>query len=212
MTRYGERSETNDIADRGRTADLGILALRLGVGGLLAGHGAQKLFGWFGGYGLEGTGGWLESLGLRPGKRWATLAGVSEFGGGALTALGLGGPIGPIALQGAMATAIRQSHWGKPVWVSEGGAETPLLFMFSGLALGLTGPGRYSVDRMFGVKVPVALTVLTGAGVVAGLIMTEQVTAAAKRSSDEAVAGAEPSGEANDAAASGDGEAEVTGT
>src|SRR5207245_5216835 len=41
--------------------DLGLLVLRLTVGGLLAGHGAQKLFGWFGGFGLKGTAGWVES-------------------------------------------------------------------------------------------------------------------------------------------------------
>ncbi|MEU1691122.1 chorismate mutase, partial [Streptomyces hirsutus] len=39
--------------DRG---DLGLLLLRLGAGGALAAHGAQKLFGWFGGGGIEGTG------------------------------------------------------------------------------------------------------------------------------------------------------------
>jgi len=36
--------------------DTGLLALRVGVGGALAAHGAQKLFGWFGGYGPSGTG------------------------------------------------------------------------------------------------------------------------------------------------------------
>src|SRR5215218_7704938 len=51
--------------------DLSALALRLCTGGLLAGHGAQKLFGSFGGYGLAGTAGWLESMGMRPGKPWA---------------------------------------------------------------------------------------------------------------------------------------------
>ncbi|MEW6637937.1 MAG: DoxX family protein, partial [Actinomycetota bacterium] len=69
--------------------NLAAVVLRLVVGGFLAGHGAQKLFGSFGGPGIEGTSGFMESLGLRPGKPWAVLAGLSEFGGGTLTALGL---------------------------------------------------------------------------------------------------------------------------
>src|SRR3954454_17084099 len=69
-----------------------LLILRLTVGGLLAGHGAQKLFGWGGGAGLEGTTAWLESLRLRPAKAWAHAAGWSEFGGGVLTALGFLNP------------------------------------------------------------------------------------------------------------------------
>jgi putative oxidoreductase len=35
--------------------DVGLLALRLGVGGTLVAHGTQKLFGWFGGAGLDKT-------------------------------------------------------------------------------------------------------------------------------------------------------------
>jgi putative oxidoreductase len=35
--------------------DFALLILRLTVGLLLAGHGAQKLFGWFGGHGLLPT-------------------------------------------------------------------------------------------------------------------------------------------------------------
>jgi len=38
-------------------SDIGLLILRLAVGGLLAGHGSQKLFGWFSGPGLKGTAG-----------------------------------------------------------------------------------------------------------------------------------------------------------
>ena len=49
--------------------NLGLFILRSTVGALLAGHGAQKLFGWFGGHGLEGTAKWLESMGLRPGRQ-----------------------------------------------------------------------------------------------------------------------------------------------
>ena len=166
--------------DRTRTADLGLLALRLGAGGLLAGHGAQKLFGALGGHGLAGTAGWLESLGLRPGEAWATMAGLSEFGGGALMALGLGGPLGPIALQGAMATAVRKADWGKPIWVTAGGGELPTLYAVTGLALGLTGPGRYSLDRALDLRVPKAVTALAVASVAAGIVLTERQSAAAQ--------------------------------
>lgn len=37
--------------------DVALLVLRATTGSLLAGHGAQKLFGWFGGHGLKGTSG-----------------------------------------------------------------------------------------------------------------------------------------------------------
>jgi putative oxidoreductase len=56
--------------------DLGLFLIRLVFGLVLAAHGAQKLFGWFGGYGIAGTGGFLESMGFRPGKMFATAAGL----------------------------------------------------------------------------------------------------------------------------------------
>ena len=51
----------------------GLLILRIVAGLLLAAHGSQKLFGWFGGYGIAGTGGWLESIGFKPGKAMAVV-------------------------------------------------------------------------------------------------------------------------------------------
>ena len=63
-----------------RVNDLAPFIVRLAQGSLIAGHGAQKLFGAFGGPGLEGTSQFMEMLGLKPGQPWATLAGVSEFG------------------------------------------------------------------------------------------------------------------------------------
>lgn len=148
--------------------DLGFLILRLTTGGLLAGHGAQKLFGWFGGHGLRGTGGWLESLGLRPGSRWASLAGFSEFSGGLLTALGLLHPLGPIIMLAPMSIAVGRVHWGRPIWVTEGGAELPMTNVAIGTALALTGPGRFALDRLFRVRLPAALPILTATAVVIG--------------------------------------------
>ena len=140
--------------ESGVTRDLGLLVLRLAVGGLLAGHGSQKLFGWFEGPGLKGTAGWLESLGLTPGTPWATAASVSEFGGGVLTTLGFLHPLGPLGTMGAMIMATVKAHWGKPIWVSKGGAELPVINMATALALTLTGPGRFSLDHVFGIRLP----------------------------------------------------------
>ena len=167
-------------------ADLGLLVLRLAVGGLLAGHGAQKLFGWFGGYGPEGTGGWLESMGFRPGKQWAILAGLSEFGGGTLTALGLAHPLGPISTLGAMAVATLDVHAGKPIWVTEGGAELPITNMSAALALALAGPGAFSLDRALGIRVPKALAALAMLGVAAGVVVAETRPKPAPQTADEA--------------------------
>ena len=135
----------------------------------MAGHGAQKLFDAFGGYGLEGTAGWLESMGLKPGKTWALMAGGGEFGSGILTALGLGGPLGPIAMFGPMVTAWATVHSGKPIWVTSGGGELPLINLAVATTLAFTGPGRYSLDRALSITIPKTLTVLTAGGVAAGI-------------------------------------------
>src|SRR5918992_2211082 len=135
-------------------SDLGALLLRAVQGALLAGHGAQKLFGSFNGPGVEGTSGFMEMLGLRPGRPWAVLAGLSEFGGGVLTVLGLLNPLGPLAVIGAMSMATRKAHWGKPIWVTEGGAELPLLNIAVATALMIREPDRFSLDRILGIRLP----------------------------------------------------------
>ena len=134
--------------------DLAALVLRLTVGTLVAGHGAQKLFGWFGGPGLKGTHGFMESLGMKQGHIWGTMGAAGEFGGGTLTALGFLNPIGPLNVASVMAVAIRRVHWNKPIWNMQGGAEFPLTNLAVALALTLTGPGRYSLDRVFGIHIP----------------------------------------------------------
>lgn len=153
-----------------RTAvDLGLLTLRLTAGGLLAGHGAQKLFGSFGGSGLEGTAGWIKSLGLRPERQWALLAGGSEFVGGMLTALGLLHPVGPLATVGPMVMAWTKVHAGKPIWVNSGGAELPLANIAVAAALTLSGAGRFSLDHILGIRAPALLVASTVAGVAVGV-------------------------------------------
>ncbi|MDQ6832116.1 MAG: DoxX family protein [Chloroflexota bacterium] len=149
--------------------DIGLLVLRATTGGLIAGHGSQKLLGAFGGPGLEGTAGFMESLGLRPGKYWGTAAALSETSG-ILTALGLLHPLGPLGTTAAMTMATAKAHWGKPIWATAGGAELAVTNIAASLALMLTGPGKYSLDQMFGIKLPrplVIAAILAAAGAVA---------------------------------------------
>src|SRR3954453_22559050 len=84
---------------------IGHRLMRILIGGLFVGHGAQKLFGWFGGHGLEGTGQVFESVGDEPGKKSAAAAGLAEAGGGTLLALGLATPAAGAAAAGAMTGA-----------------------------------------------------------------------------------------------------------
>jgi len=130
--------------------DIALLAIRVVVGALLAGHGAQKLFGWFGGHGLEGTRGFFESLGYRPGKPFAVLGGLGELGGGVLLALGLFTPLAGAAVVGVMVNAIVAAHWGKGPWVTDQGWELPLTYGIVGVAVAFAGPGRASLDNAIG--------------------------------------------------------------
>ena len=149
------------------------LIVRFAQGSLMAGHGAQKLFGSFGGPGLEGTSGFMEMLGMRPGRPWAYMAGLSEFGGGVLTALGLLNPLGPLGIIGSMSMATRKAHWGKPIWVTEGGAELPILNIVISTALMIREPDRYSLDRILGIRLPVWVGPLGLVGVILTVLYTE---------------------------------------
>jgi putative oxidoreductase len=126
--------------------DIGLLALRLGVGSALFAHGAQKLFGWFGGGGLAATSGAMEHMGFRPGRPAAVAAGLGEAGGGALLALGLATPAAGAAAAGAMAGAVAV-HAPAGFFAMSGGFEHPALLGWTAASLGLSGPGRVSLDH-----------------------------------------------------------------
>ncbi len=145
--------------------DLSLLAGRAVLGGYLAGHGAQKLFGAFDGPGLAPIAGAFDRLGLRPGRVMATVAAVSEFGGGLLTAAGLADPLGPVVIAGTMAVA-SATHRANGPFSAKGGYELALTNLGAALALAATGPGRYSIDGLTGSRLPRRLSRLVTAGAV----------------------------------------------
>jgi putative oxidoreductase len=130
--------------------DAALLFVRLVVGLSLAAHGAQKLFGWFGGYGIAGTGGFFEGIGFRPGKTFAFFAGLGEFGGGVLTALGLGGALGPATIVLIMLVAIFTVHISKGFFISNGGWELNSAYIAGSVAIAYAGVGAYSIDDALG--------------------------------------------------------------
>lgn len=134
--------------------DTGVLLARVVFGSLMAAHGAQKLWGWFGGYGLAGTGGFLASLGFRPGRVFAAAAGFTELTGGLLLAFGLLGPLGPAMIAAVMVVAIATVHWQHGVWAQHNGVELPLLYAVAAAGLALSGFGAYSLDAALGLSWP----------------------------------------------------------
>lgn len=131
---------------------LGILLVRLVVGFLFIGHGAQKLFGWFGGYGPKGTGGWMESIGIKPGVLMAVVVGLLELLGGALFAVGLFTPVAALFITATMLGAIVTVHGRNGVWATANGYEYHLVLIAAAVGIALIGAGDYSVDAILNMK------------------------------------------------------------
>ncbi|WP_442602926.1 DoxX family protein [Paenibacillus sp. KN14-4R] len=128
--------------------DTGLLIIRLVVGLLFVGHGAQKLFGWFGGYGPKGTGGWMESVGIKPGVMMAVLAGLMELLGGLFFAAGLFTWVAAALIVLAMLGAIVKVHMKNGLWVTANGYEYNLVLVAVAVGVALTGAGAYSIDAL----------------------------------------------------------------
>ena len=145
----------NQTLNKVLTSNAGAAAtvLRIPVGIILAAHGAQKLFGWFGGYGLEGTGQWMASIGLEPGYLMALLAGGAEFFGGLALILGL--LTRPAALVSAftMVVAIFSVHISNGLFMSNNGYEFALALFAATLGLAIQGAGSVSVDNLIANKI-----------------------------------------------------------
>jgi putative oxidoreductase len=154
---------------------IALLVVRLIAGLGFAAHGAQKLFGWFGGYGITGTGGFFAGLGFKPGTLFAALAGLSEFVGGVLVAVGLGGPAGPALMMIVMVVATVTVHLKHGWFVTNNGFELPFTYGCLAVIFAYIGYGPYSLDAALGLTSLTTegnATVAILAGIVIGFITT----------------------------------------
>ena len=131
-------------------ADLALLALRLALGAVFLGHGAQKSVGAFGGPGFGGAAGFIGSLGFRPARLWTALAVGGELVAGALFVLGLLTPLAALLVLGTMAVAIAKVHGPKGFFIQNGGFEYNLVLIIAALAVAALGPGAFSLDHVLG--------------------------------------------------------------
>lgn len=126
--------------------DLGLLILRLALGGVFIAHGAQKLFGAFGGPGPEGFAQSLRKMGFEQSTALSLVTGATELGGGALLVLGLFTPLAAAGLVGVMVNALVVKFDGA-FFASSGGVEYELVLGSLALGLLFTGPGRAALDK-----------------------------------------------------------------
>ena len=119
----------------GKYSDVLYAAMRMVAGLLFACHGAQKLFGVLGG----------ESRLSSP--MFAT-AGVVEFVGGGLVALGLWAGYAAFVASGQMAVAYFMVHASGGFWPIINQGELAVLYCFVFLYIASRGSGRLSVDAL----------------------------------------------------------------
>jgi putative oxidoreductase len=131
-----------------------LLPIRLALGAIFIGHGAQKLFGWFGGYGPKGTIGYFQqALGVPP--PLTVLAILAEFFGGLGVLLGLLTRLAAAGITAVMLVAIAKVHWSHGFFLNwelkpnrGHGYEMNLALIGMALALLIAGGGALSMDRL----------------------------------------------------------------
>lgn len=116
-------------------------AFRVGVGAAFFSRGAQKLLGWFGG--TDGNGATADLMSMYG------AAGVIEFVGGLLVAVGLFTRLAAFVASGEMAAAYFIAHvaGGSLFWWGNRG-ELAMVYCFAMLAISAFGAGPTSVDAL----------------------------------------------------------------
>ncbi|CAI38055.1 putative integral membrane protein [Corynebacterium jeikeium] len=125
--------------------DVCITISRILVGIVLIAHGWQKYDSWT----IDGTAQSFESMSVPWPNASAQIATYFELAAGVLLILGLLVRIvGPLLFI-QMAFAFGFAHWGKGVFVADGGWELVGVLGAAGLALAASGSGRFSLDYLF---------------------------------------------------------------
>lgn len=140
-TQYGQMSSAH--------FDLLMLALRLIAGGTIFVHGFNKIFR---GGKIAGTARWFDSMGMKPnGKVHAWMAALTETGCGVLIALGFLTPLSAAGVIGVMVVAGITTH-PKAFLITKDGFEFVLILGTLFFAISAFGPGKWSLDRAFGLS------------------------------------------------------------
>lgn len=145
----------HEVGRRG-TQHLGLLVLRVGLGVVLAAHGLQKLFGWWGGSGVTSFKNSLSDVGYQHADILAYVSAGGEVVAGVLLVLGLFTPIaaaGALAflINGLLATITARPHSSHsfPYFLPDG-HEYQITLIAMAVAVILAGPGRYGLDARRG--------------------------------------------------------------
>lgn len=130
------------------TLDLGLLVLRIAVGGVLIAHGLQKLFGWWNGPGIDGFRQVLTEAGYQHAHALAIAGPITELVAGLLLVLGLLTPVGAAAAVGVMVNAWCFTQAAEPgfQFFVPNGVEYPTVVALGAAAIALAGPGRIGLD------------------------------------------------------------------
>ena len=118
-------------------ANLGLLILRVFIGGALLTHGWGKMFG-----GLDGFTQAVAGMGIPAPQVMAFLAAFAESFGAILLAIGLLTRPAAFLIVATMAVAICGAHKGQPFSVQ----EAAWLYLVPALFFLLKGAGRWSAD------------------------------------------------------------------
>lgn len=152
--------------------DAALLLMRVVLGLTLAAHGINKVRG-----GLQGTGRWFTGIGFRWGYPNAIVAATFEIGGGLFFALGLLTPLAAASIVGLMVVAMISAHWKVGFFVFRPDQGIEYVLILAAVAIGVSGigPGRWSLDKAFGVidsgyqSTWWGLVIAAGLGVLGGL-------------------------------------------